>query len=310
MTRKNIFLVITLLVMELTVIQAQESNEGIIFPGTSLAEKLVWLQRSADSHNTYVVVVNANENIDPHTLEYPGAINITIVLRGDNANRTIRLRSHGTMLTIRRDVTLILSNNIILQGHGGNNNSMITVDGGTLIMNAGSSITGNTTANSGGGVLVINGGTFTLNDGTISNNTANQNGGGVDVNNGTFIMNGGIISGNTARRNGGGVGVNGGQTFTMRSGTITDNTSIEHAGGVYIYLPSLSSVNFSKIGGIITGYNSDQNNGNVVRDDNGILARRGHAIWADVSNLRKETTAGEGDNMSSRVSGSAGGWDN
>jgi hypothetical protein len=307
MIRKNIILTVTLLAVGLTAVQAQD--EGITVPGTSLAEKLAWLQRSADSHNIYIVEVNANENIAPHTFEYSGAINITVSLRGDDTNRTIRLQAHGTMFTIRRDVTLILGNNITLQGHGGNTNGVIAVDGGAFIMNAGSSVTGNTTASSGGGVLVMNGGTFTMNDGTISGNTANQNGGGVDVNNGAFIMNGGTISGNTARGNGGGVGVNGGQTFTMRGGTITGNTAGDHAGGVYVYLPSLSSGNFNKTGGIITGYNSDQDNGNVVRDDSGMLARRGHAVWADGSNLRRETTAGEGDTMSSRASGSAGGWD-
>jgi hypothetical protein len=292
MMRKNIILVIILLAECLTVIQAQESGEGISVPGASLTEKLTWLQRSADSHNTYLVEVKANENIAPYTFEYSGAINITVVIKGDGTNRIIRLQSHGTMFTVYPSVTFVLNENITLQGHSSNNNAMINVNGGTLIMNAGGTITGNTSAASGGGVLITNGGTFIMNGGTISGNTAKQNGGGIDVNNGSFFMNGGTISGNTAGRNGGGVGVNGGQTFTMRDGNITDNTAREHAGGVYLYFPSHSNGSFTKTGGTITGYSSGQTNGNAVKDDAGALARRGHAVWVDVQNIRKETTAG------------------
>ena len=61
---------------------------GTMVPGNSLAEKFAWLQRSAESHNTYILEVSANENIAPTTLEYKGAINVTVVLRGDNVNRT------------------------------------------------------------------------------------------------------------------------------------------------------------------------------------------------------------------------------
>jgi hypothetical protein len=63
---------------------------------------------------------------------------------------------------------------------------------------------------------------------------------------------------------------------------------------------------FTKSGGTITGYNSDQNNGNVVKDDAGnVIARNGHAVWVN-QNLRKETTAGPGINLSNRDSGR---WD-
>jgi len=100
---------------------APDKNEapikGTAVPGGSLAEKLDWLDRSADSHNTYIVEVNANESIAPHTLEYAGAINITIYLKGDAKNRTVRLSTDGTMFTVRTNVTFILENNITLQGN-------------------------------------------------------------------------------------------------------------------------------------------------------------------------------------------------
>jgi len=107
-----------------------QTIEGTIVSGNGLTEKFAWLQRSADSHNTYILEVKANENITPHIFRYDGAINITIVLRGDNVNRIIRLRSNDRMFTVCPNVTLILNNNITLHGHGGNN-SLVAVDGGT-----------------------------------------------------------------------------------------------------------------------------------------------------------------------------------
>ena len=84
------------------------------------------------------------------------------------------------------------------------------------------------TAEYGGGVFV-SGGTFNMNDGTISGNTVTQSGGGVYVNDGNFTMKGGTIGGttaNTATQNGGGVYVFDG-TFTVSGSslTITGNTA-------------------------------------------------------------------------------------
>jgi hypothetical protein len=272
---------------------------GTIVPGSSLTEKLAWLQRSADSHNTYILEVNANENIDPHTFYYEGAINITVVLRGDNINRTIRLKSHSWMFKIRSNVTFILDNNITLHGHPGNTSPLVWPDsGGTFIMRPGSTITGNinTSRNLNGGAVGING-TFEMIGGTISGNTS-PIGGGV-TNFGKFIMRGGIISGNTASE-GGGVYTSG--TFTMNDGIITGNTAGGNGGGVHF-----SGGTFNKSGGTITGYSSDSINGNVVKDDAGnVLARRGYAVFVN-SGRRKETTAGPEVSLNNNT---AEGWDN
>jgi len=309
-------------------------NDGITVQGASLTDKLAWLQRSADSHNTYILVVNTNENIAPHTFFYEGTINITIVLRGDNENRIVRLRSNGTLFTIRPNVTLVLDNNITLLGHGSNNNTLVNVNGGSLIMNNGSAITGNTRSAGGGGGVDVPGGNFTMNGGTISGNTASvynggggvcvcggtftmnggaisgnntaskantRGGGGVQVLDGFFNMSGGLITGNTVGGYGGGVFISGG-SFTMSGGTISGNTANEYGGGVYF-----SGGTFNKIGGTITGFNSDSSNGNVVRDDTGnALGRRGSAVFVD-SSKRKETTAGPAVNFNNN---SAIGWDN
>ena len=312
---------------------AEPPITGISVPGNSLAEKLAWLDRSADSHNTYILEVSADENIAPYTFEYRGAINITVVLRGDGENRTVRLRSNGTMFRVTSNVTFILDNNITLQGHSQNTGPLISVSGGIFRMRTGAAITGNTNTSSysyggavnvndatfemtggtisgnssvrGGGVHIYNS-TFTMNNGVISGNNTSGIGGGVCVSSlsfdgSTFTMINGVISGNNASRGGGvgmiSVGVQSG-TFRMQGGTITGNTASEYGGGVY------AGVRFNKTGGTITGHGSDPVNGNAVRDAAGnIFARRGHAVFENESR-RRETSAGPA------VSTSSGIWEN
>ena len=272
------------------------TTDGTLIRGSSLSTILDWLNRNVESHNTYIVEMIANDNISPQTLQYRGAINITIILRGDGENRIIRLNSHGRMFTVPANVTFILDNNITLMGHNQNTGTMIYVDGGTFIMNNRAVITGNIReqSNSGGGGVYVNSGTFTMNGGSINNNTANSGGGVYVYNRTTFIMNGGTISNNSAKE-GGGVYVCGNYTqanFTMRGGNISSNIAYSHGGGVYT-----GKSNFTKTGGTITGYGSDTNIGNKVADFEGTIARRGHAVYVN-ENLRKETTAGPGMNLS------------
>lgn len=115
---------------------------------------------------------------------------------------------------------------------GGNDKPGVIVYGGTFIMNGGT-ITGNA-----GGVIVggNNGSaSFTMNGGSITGNTVNTNvtntyGGGVYVANGSsFTMTGGSITGNTVTgiyattASGGVLVVNNGSSFTMTGGEITNN---------------------------------------------------------------------------------------
>jgi hypothetical protein len=286
-----------------TVASAGASNiQGTLVPGGSLAQKLTWLQKSADSHTAYIVEVNADEKIAPFTFEFSGGINITVVLRGVGGNRTVMLRSHGNMFTVKKEVTLILDNNITLRGHSGNSGAMVRLEEGALKMNAGSTITGNNNGDNydGGGVFLSNG-SFEMIGGTISGNTA-KNGGGVCLFGGTFTMTSGIISGNNAKESGGGVFLschNG--ILVMRGGTISGNSARVSGGGIGTQCSNV----FTKTGGTVTGYKSDPANGNVVKDEDGaILSRKGHAVYRD-ENKRKETTSGP----PSIFKGDTGDWD-
>ena len=127
----------------------------------------------------------------------------------------------------------------------------VYVSGGEFTMNDNAAISDNHSLEDrgyGGGVFVSANTTFTMNDNaTISGNSAyiestsdyrKNYGGGVLVLGGTFNMNGGSISDNMAE-NGAGVyvGKNGSTpgTFTMNGGTITNNKAIKgNGGGVYV----------------------------------------------------------------------------
>jgi hypothetical protein len=226
---------------------------------SSLAESLAWISSNAEEGGAYTITVNAAEAITPTTLSYNGK-KIDIMLNGGTAKRTISLSSNGSLFTVGDGVTLTLGNNVTLQGRSDNHSSLVYVNsGGTLILRDGGEISGNTVSSSGGGVYV-NGGAFTMSGGEISGNTAASSGGGVYVSGGTFTMSGGEISGNTVSSSssssyGGGVYVYSSGTFTMSGGTISGNTAAyspynsSYGGGVYVY----SSGTFTMSGGTISG---------------------------------------------------------
>jgi hypothetical protein len=274
--------------------------------------------------------------------------NITIRLKGGTTARTLsRNENVLSMFHVGRGYTLILDSNITLKGRSGNSSALVEVWGGALQMNEGASICGNSgvgvsvhtgsfsmnggtiSGNSGvgvsvyggsfsmsggtisgnsGGVSVYGGGSFTMSGGTISGNSSSNSGGGVVVHGGSFSMSGGIISGNSFF-SGGGVYMYGG-SFNMSGGTISGN-SASGGGGGGVYVGSSST--FTKTGGTIYGYTAGDSNSNVVKDSSGVVLIHyitGHAVYVESSPVkRRETTAGPGDNLDSRRSGSAGGWE-
>ena len=116
----------------------------------------------------------------------------------------------------------------------------VTGSSSSATIGRGAAISGNTVTTDGascGGVHVLDGGSVTLNGGTISNNTVPENGGGVFINSGTFTMDSGSITGNTAGTDGNGWGggvyiMNG--TFDMKGGSITGNHAASYGGGVVL----------------------------------------------------------------------------
>jgi len=229
-------------------------SDGTPVPGKNLEEKMDWLKDPAnvqsgtyivevpadeggnDTYNVSVDVNNVDENGDPLScmfFSYPGN-DITIRFTGGETNKAIKLDSAGTLLEVGSGVTLILDKNMTLQGFNNNGNCLVDVKGGKLIMEEGSTITGNISNGRIGGVRVRSNGTFTMNGGTISNNecgTGPNSAGGVLVEDGTFIMNGGTIygSGSSLQNTAGGVASS---LFVVSGGVARygDNTNIIISG--------------------------------------------------------------------------------
>jgi hypothetical protein len=237
-------------------------------PNTSLKAALEWLTANAKEGDEYNLTLTENESIEPQTLSYDGK-NVDITITGGEAERKVSLSSTGSLFIIEEGVTLTLDKNVSLQGLnentalGENTASLVQVkSGGTLVMNTGSKISDNETHDGGkiaescGGVYV-EGGTFTMNGGTISGNHSSSYGGGVWIReNGTFTMNGGEISKNFTY-SGGGVYIDTG-TFTMNNGKINDNSGGSGAG-VYIF-----DGTFTMSDGEISGNSAAYNGGGVV----------------------------------------------
>ena len=297
-------------------------------PGATLGDKNDWLYFNIQTGGEYLLEFSADESfyILP-VLSWSNVRNVIIRLRGVGEMRTFSLLTNGSMFTVVDGVTLVLDENITLQGRAGNTAPLVRVNsGGRLIINSGSVITGNTNSSSsastsnyayGGGVYVDSNGTFTMNGGEISGNTAyssnsdsytysstsaNAHGGGVYVaSNGTFTMSGGKISGNTAsssrssttsilaaaRSYGGGVYVESNGIFTMTGGEISSNTSSATAN---------TSNSISYGGGVASNgtftMNGGEISGNTVRNIGG-------GVWGSLTM--------NGGKISGNISGSSGG---
>ena len=277
---------------------------GIVFDYAvhyTLAEQLARLRLDARSGGRYVIYLSGDEDITPARAEltFANRNNITVTIRG-SVRSEIRLSETGSLFTVGSGITLILDNNITLVGRNiarvgvDNWHSLVSVNNGALIMNAGARITDNTSSHYSGGVLVNRYGTFTMYGGEISGNSGRGSGGGVRVS-GTFTMYNGEISGNTADgfRGGGGVHVSG--TFTMLGGEISGNTAgSDFGGGVDVRGGSTFTMHggeisgntgggvgvrgmFTMHGGGISG-NTTRDGGGVSVEWNGTFTMRGGEI--------------------------------
>lgn len=123
-------------------------------------------------------------------------------------------------------------------------------------------ISGNREGTGGGGIANV--GTLTVNNSTISGNAANTNGanpgfgGGGIYNEGNLIVNNSTISGNTSNSNGGGIYSDEAGIVTVNNSTVSGNTaSLGEGGGIY------STATLTLANSISAG-NTEQSNGDVT----------------------------------------------
>jgi TolB-like protein len=162
---------------------------------------------------------------------FAGDVVKTITLKGDGATCAIANNADQALFTVPAGVTLVLDNGVTLYGNG-KSARLVDVQGGALRMNSGSTVRGAKSC----GVVVREGGMFTMAGGEISGNTTSYAGGGVYVYWGeTFTMEGGEISGNTASFVVGGVLVYSRGTFVKRGrSTIDAANSAKNGKVVYV----------------------------------------------------------------------------
>ena len=154
----------------------------------------------------------------------------------------IELKDASASLTLK-DVVIDGAEYSVAAENAAETDSIIkAASGGTIELKSGAIVENNKAAQFGSGILAINGVEITMEDGAVIRNNTNRNyelGGGILLGNGsTFTMNGGEISGNTAN-GGGGVAIIG-STMVMNGGKISNNSTYKTTGqgsygaGVYV----------------------------------------------------------------------------
>jgi hypothetical protein len=264
-------------------------SRWLVGDGTELLAALTAIESSAETNID--IEVNSNFSLDPVTLSGTGYRGKTITVHGTGtASHEISLNSNGALFTVGSDVTLAVEN-ITLKGKTDNDRAVLHVDGGTLVLNTGAAISGNSNFSSsssrsdGGGVYVGNNGTFTMQDNAvIQGNTASVSyssasayassyGGGVSVdNNGTFPMHDNAeIQGITAtayspasssRSDGGGVYVGNNGTFTMQDNAVIQGNTASASSAAYA--SNVYSLSYG--GGVYV-----DNNGTFTMQDNAVI---------------------------------------
>ena len=209
------------------------------------------------------------DNISTGRVMYVGA-NASVTLQDVVVTGGYVKDTSGGGVCVDSGGSFIMNDGIISDNYAGfdgggvyvSQNATFIMKGGSIKANEVGAGAGNY---SGGGGVYVNGGTFTMEDGEITQNNGLKDGGGVYVGgSGTLSMSGGEISSNTVTGNGGGVYVSADSTFTMTSGItapkIIGNEAGGNGGGVY----AGGTLNMN--GGEISGNTATYNGGGIAVD--------------------------------------------
>jgi hypothetical protein len=159
----------------------------------------------------------------------------------------------------------LISGNSVLDEFGG---GILNGSNGSLIVTD-STFAGNSSANSGGGIM--NSGILTVTNSTFSDNSAALNGGGGIYNGNTATVTNSTFSGNRAPGSGGGGIMNGG-FLTVTNSTFSDNSAAS-GGGIVSQVGTITLRNSiianSTAGGDCVTYSGTFNDGgnNIVEDN-------------------------------------------
>ena len=185
---------------------------------------------------------------------------------GEVSGNTATASSNGGGVCVDSGGIFIMNDGIISDNFAGFDGGGVYVSQNATFIMKGGSIKANDVgagaANfSGGSGVYVNGGTFTMEDGEITQNNGLKYGGGVCVISGTLSMSGGEISSNTVTGEGGGVYVVAGATLEMTGGVISNNAATGNGGGVNL------SGTLTMTGGSISGNTSTMSGKGVCAND-------------------------------------------
>jgi len=162
------------------------------------------------------------------TISGPGA-NLLAVSRSDNAPDFRIFHVIAGLTVVAQDLTI--SNGLApgFENGGG------ILFGGSALSLINCTVSGNSTANEGGGISTSVGNqTLRIESSTLSGNYAGDYGGGI-ANSGTLIINNSTLSGNRGEFAAGAIlnGFNGDASLTVSNSTLSGNTTQLHGGGLW-----------------------------------------------------------------------------
>ena len=166
-----------------------------------------------------------------------------------------------------------LSGGLLSSNDAATNGGAVSVSGGTFTMSGGS-IANNTASNGGGAYVTGNGASMSVSNGALTGNIATQNGGAAYVDGGTFTLNSGSMSSNVAVT-GGAAYVTGGN-FVMYGGEVSFNTA-SNGGAAYV-----NDGNFDMISGKLL--NNGTQSETAVTEYGGAVYVNGGDITVGVEN--------------------------
>ncbi|MCF8055842.1 MAG: right-handed parallel beta-helix repeat-containing protein [Desulfocapsa sp.] len=211
--------------------------------------------------NTYEDCVPPNEYGTDDTINIPAGTYITAISAApddDNAAGDYDILRNVTIAGAGADNTIIDGNSLDRIFHIPGSNA-VTISGVTLR-------NGNSAVYSNNGGAILNVGTLTVADSTVSGNTTTHGGGIRNTGNtGTLIVTGTTIKDNTASRSGG--GISNANATTVTNSTISGNTAGWYGGGIVI-LGTAAITNSTIIGNSATlatgGIHNDSSPANVT----------------------------------------------
>ena len=213
-----------------------------------------------------------------------------LILSGAFTYPCFRMTS-GVFAQVKGDL-ILESGTISRLSSGQTETGVIDVDGGSFKMEGGTISDITASGANFGAVYIHNKGTFSMEGGTISKfKSTNQYAGPVVVNDGSMTMQDGTIDGNTATNfnSAGGVLVDNTSSFTMTGGTISNNAA-KRGGGVLVR----NKAEFTMSNGMISGNKArvdsdtiklpNAGGGGVFVEDKASFTMSGGTITANTTN--------------------------